>query len=63
MEIDPQTPQRLAIVIEQNKSGTWSVAAYLMTADGRRERSSLSVFKTYRQAAASLRQAWSNLSL
>jgi len=30
----PDTPQRVAIVVEQNKSGSWSVASYLVTAGG-----------------------------
>ena len=45
MQIELDTPQRVAIVIEKNKSDTGSVNSYLMTADGRRERRSLGGFR------------------
>lgn len=63
MQIELDTPQRIAIVIEKNKSDTWSVNAYLMTADGRRERRSLGVFESYGDAARSLKKAWQRFCL
>jgi hypothetical protein len=63
MQIKLNTPQRVTIVVEKNKSGTWSVAAYLITAEGHRSRRSLGVFDTYTEAAESLEQAWQRTSL
>ncbi len=62
MEIQTHTSQRIGIVIEQNKSGSWSIAAYLIKADGKRERRSLGVFDTYGDAADSLKSIWHNAS-
>jgi len=61
-EIAPDTAQRVAIVIEKNKAGTWSLGSYLVMADGRRHRHSLGTFKDYADAAASLKKAWERLS-
>lgn len=58
MDLPMETPQRVAIVIEKNKCETWSVGAYLVTADGQRDRRSLGVFESYDAAASSLRQVW-----
>lgn len=63
MDITPDTPQRVAIVIEQNKAGTWSVGTYLMTVDGRRERRQLGVFETHAEAANALKHSWQHISL
>ena len=63
MQIEPRTPQRVAIVVEKNKADTWSVAAYLVTAEGQRSRRSLGVFDTYADAAKSLQAAWENATL
>ncbi len=63
MDITPNTPQRMTVLIEQNKSETWSVATYLVMADGRRDRRSLGVFETYREAAEALRRSWQNIAL
>ena len=63
MDISQRTPQRVAVVVEQNKSENWSVAAYLVTADGQRKRRSLGVFKTYSEAAESFNNAWQRVSL
>lgn len=57
MQIEPKMPQRVAIVVEKNKSDTWSVAAYLVTAEGQRSRRSLGVFDTYVDATKSLHAA------
>lgn len=37
MQVTTETPHRIAVVVDQNKSGTCSVSAYLVTADGRRD--------------------------
>ena len=37
-EVAPDSAQRVAIVIEKNKAGTWSLGGYLVMADGRRHR-------------------------
>lgn len=58
MSFDPETPQRIAVVIEQNKSGTWSIAAYLVSVSGHRERRRIAVKDTYPEAAAVLRSTW-----
>ncbi len=63
MDVALDTPQRVTLVIEKNKSDTWSLAAYLITADGRRERRSLGVFETYKEATASLKRTWQRVSL
>ncbi|HEX9769834.1 MAG TPA: hypothetical protein VGA50_11735 [Kiloniellales bacterium] len=61
MAIDPGLPQRVAVVIEQNKSDSWSVAAYLITVNGHRERRRLAVRDTYTAAADVLKRAWGDL--
>ena len=61
-EIAPDTAQRVAIVIEKNKAGTWSLGSYLVMADGRRHRHGLGTFKDYADAAASLEKTWKRLS-
>lgn len=63
MSFDPGMPQRVAIVIEQNKSGTWSVAAYLVSVSGQRERRGLAVRDTYPEAANLLKNAWEAVEL
>lgn len=63
MQIDPHMPQRMSIVIEKNKSKNWSVSAYLVSADGRRERCSLGVFESYDDAANSLRKACEGVTI
>ncbi len=63
MDVSLDTPQRVTLVIEKNKSDTWSLAAYLITADGRRDRRSLGIFETYREATAALRKTWQRVSL
>ena len=63
MDVDLDTPQRVAVVIEKTKADTWALGAYLVTADGRRDRRSLGVFETYKEASRSLRRAWQNVSL
>lgn len=63
MDIALDTPQRVTLDIEKNKSDTWSVAAYLITADGQRERRSLGVFETYKEATKALRRAWEHATL
>ena len=63
LQIEPRMPQRVAIVVEKNKSDTWSVAAYLITADGQRSRRSLGVFDTYADATKSLPAAWEKVAL
>ncbi len=63
MDVTLDTPQRVTLVIEKNKSDTWSLAAYLITADGRRDRRSLGVFETYNEATASLKRVWQRVSL
>lgn len=63
MQIEPGMPQRVAIVVERNKSDTWSVAAYLVTAEGQRSRRSLGVFDTYADATKSLHAAWEKAAL
>ena len=60
-EIFPDTAQRVAIVIEKNKAGTWSLGSYLVMADGRRHRHGLGTFKDYADAASSLEKAWERL--
>ena len=63
MPFDPGMPQRIAIVVEQNKSGTWSVAAYLVSVNGQRERRGLAVRDSYPEAAALLTTAWEMLDV
>ena len=63
MDFSFETPQRVAIVIEKNKCETWSVGAYLVTADGQRDRRSLGVFESYDAAAKSLKQVWQQAEL
>ena len=63
MAFDPLMPQRVAVVIEQNKSGTWSLAAYLISVGGHRERRRIAVRETYPEAAEALRTAWESLAL
>ena len=62
LEIATNTPQRVAIVIEKNKAGTWSLGSYLVMADGHRHRQGLGTFEDYADAAASLEKAWMRLS-
>ena len=63
MAFDPGMPQRVAVVIEQNKSETWSVAAYLISVNGHRERRRIAVRDTYAEAAEALRTAWAGLEV
>jgi len=63
MQMTTETPQRVAVVVEQNKSGTWSVSAYLVTADGRRDRRSLAVRDTYEEATSALKTVWQSVEL
>lgn len=63
MLIELDTPQRLEVVIEKNKSDTWSVVAYLITADGKRERHSLGMSETYKEAAQAIKKAWQRIIL
>ena len=61
-ELRPDTPQRVAIVIEKNKADTWSVGSYLVSADGRRHRKGLGSFTEYGDAAAALKSVWESTS-
>jgi len=63
MEIALNTPLRVTLAIEKNKSDSWSVASYLITADGTRERRSLGIFETHDEATQALKRAWSKLTL
>ncbi len=63
MDVESDTPQRVTVVIEKTKAETWSIGAYLITADGRRDRRALGVFETYKEAAGSLRGAWQSVTL
>ncbi len=63
MEFTLDTPQRVAIVVEKNKADTWSVSAYLVTVDGRRERRQLGVFENHDEAAKGLKRSWLCASL
>lgn len=63
MPIDPALPQRVAVVIEQNKSDTWSVAAYLISVNGHRERRRIAVRDTYAEATEVLKTAWESLDV
>ena len=63
MPIDPALPQRVAVVIEQNKSDTWSVAAYLISVNGHRKRRRIAVRDTYAEATEVLKTAWESLDL
>ena len=63
MAIDPGMPQRVAIVIEQNKSNTWSVAAYLVSVNGHRERRRVAIRETYAEATEVLKTLWSGLEV
>lgn len=63
MAFDPEMPQRVALVVEQNKSGSWSLAAYLVSVNGQRERRRLAVRDSYPEAAALLRTAWEKLDV
>ena len=58
MQIEWETPQHVAIVVEKNKADTWSLRAYLLTPNGYKERRSLGVFETYEDAASHLVQVW-----
>ena len=61
MQIALDTPQRVAIVIEKNKSDTWSVAAYLVRADGMRDRRSLATCESYAEATKTLKRVWQHV--
>ncbi len=63
MPFDTGMPQRVAIVVEQNKSDTWSIAAYLISVNGQRERRRLAVRDTYPEAVELLKTAWQKLDL
>ena len=63
MALDPAMPQRVAVVIEQNKSDTWSVAAYLVSVNGHRERRRIAVRDTYAEATEVLKTAFEGLDL
>jgi hypothetical protein len=63
MPFDPGMSQRVALVVEQNKSGSWSLAAYLVSVSGQRERRGLAVRDSYPEAAALLRSAWEKLEI
>ena len=63
MAIDPAMPQRVAVVIEQNKSDTWSIAAYLISVNGHRERRRIAVRDTYAEATEVLKTAWERLDV
>ena len=63
MAIDPVMPQRVAVVIEQNKSDTWSIAAYLISVNGHRERRRIAVRETYAEATEVLKAAWAGLQV
>ena len=58
MQIDLDTPQRVTVVVEKNKSDTWSLASYLITTDGQRRRQSLGVFESHSDATGALKQHW-----
>ncbi len=61
-EIAPDTAQRVAVVIEKNKAGTWSLGSYLVMADGRRHRRGLATFEAYGDAAAALEKVWKEIA-
>jgi len=61
-EIAPDAAQRVAVVIEKNKAGTWSLGSYLVMADGRRQRRGLGAFEDYADAAAALEKTWQRIS-
>ncbi len=63
MPIDPGMPQRVAIVIEQNKSDTWSIAAYLISVSGHRERRRIAIRETYAEATEVLKTVWESLDV
>ncbi len=63
MELSLNTPLRATIEIEKNKSDSWGVATYLITADGARERRSLGIFETHAEATQALKRAWLKLTL
>ena len=63
MEIALDTAVRATIAIEKNKSDSWSVAAYLITADGSRDRRNLGIFETYREATQGVRRVWTKATL
>lgn len=61
VQMSSDTAQRVAVVAEQNKSGTWSVAAYLTTADGQRYRRALATCQSYEEATTTLRGLWQEM--
>ncbi len=63
LQLAPDTPQRLAIVIERNKAESWSIACYLVRADGLRERQTLTTCKKYRDATKVLERLWNEMSV
>jgi hypothetical protein len=63
MPIDPGMPQRVAVVIEQNKSNTWSIAAYLISVSGHRERRRITIRDTYAEATEVLKTVWETLEI
>ena len=63
MPFDTGMPQRVALVVEQNKGGSWSLAAYLVSINGQRERRGLAVRDSYPEAAALLKTAWERLDV
>ncbi|WP_282609205.1 hypothetical protein [Pelagibius sp. Alg239-R121] len=63
MNVDFDTPQRMTVVVEKNKSDTWSLASYLITADGQRRRNALGIFESYSDATHALQQHWQHTSI
>ncbi len=61
LELEPATPQRVAIVIEQVNHRIWGVCAYLVTADGLRHRRALANRPTYAEATEALRKVWERI--
>ncbi len=62
MQVAQEKPQRVTVVIEQNKGGTWGVAAYLETASGRRYRRALKTCSTYEDAAKAMKHIWQTMN-
>lgn len=58
MQMTGETSRRIGVVIEKNRSGTWSAASYLANGDGPHRRRALGTFETPEEAIKAIRIIW-----
>ena len=58
MEILLDTPMRWEVTIEKDKTDSWVVASYLITADGRRKRRTIATCERFEDASRMLNGLW-----